>query len=88
MIEQAQLDQVLDLVRRQGVGSGTVEQLRQQLPELHFTYCMDDDVGEMEPIHQDATFNLYLVDGRNHCLCFTRDLSAATGLVLAEVVED
>ena len=31
--------------------------------------------------------NVYLVDGRNHCLKLTETLEAATGLVLAEVLE-
>jgi len=61
-----------------------VAQLRRELPELHFTYCMDDDVPEIEAVHETPEFCIYLVDGRGHCVAFTRDPEAATGLVIAE----
>jgi hypothetical protein len=35
-------------------------------------------------VREAEGFNLYLVDGRAHCMRFTTDLAAATGLVLAE----
>ena len=73
-------------------GGGLSEQalaaLRASHPNIHFTYCMDDDVGVQTPYASRPGFKLYLVDGREHCMKFTREISHATGLVLAEVIED
>jgi hypothetical protein len=33
-------------------------------------------------------FNLYLIDGREHCLKMTNDYEVATGIVVAEVIAD
>jgi hypothetical protein len=49
---------------------------------------MDDDIGSHQPYQSHHGFNVYLVDGREHCLKFTKDLEHATGLVLAEVIDD
>jgi hypothetical protein len=49
---------------------------------------MDDDVGVQASVASRSGFNIYLVDGREHCLKFTTDIGHATGLVLAEVIED
>lgn len=85
MIEESQLDSVVGIVNQEGIGTGAVEKLRAELPTLHFTYCMDDDVANVKPVRETESFNVYLVDGRDHCLCFTQNLEHATGLVLAEV---
>lgn len=88
MIDAAQIDLVAGALQRGGSGTDLVEALRAQMPGLHFTYCMDDDVVGAQPVRSVAGFNLYLVDGRNHCLCFTQDPDAATGLVLAELEDE
>jgi hypothetical protein len=62
--------------------------LRQQYPAIHFTYCMDDDLPNNTPVIEHKDFNLYLVDGREHCLCLTNDYDVATGIVVAEVIAD
>ncbi len=85
MIEEVQLDEVVGIVNQEGIGTGAVEKLRTDMPSLHFTYCMDDDVPNAKPVREMETFNVYLVDGRDHCLCFTQSLEHATGLVLAEI---
>jgi hypothetical protein len=46
---------------------------------------MDDDVIAASPLHESENFNLYLIDSRNHCLCFTQDMNVATGIVVAEI---
>ncbi len=38
-----------------------------------------------EPYQAGDAFNLYLVDGREHCLKLTGDPEAATGILLAQV---
>jgi len=45
---------------------------------------MDDDLPNNTPIIEHKDFNLYLIDGREHCLCLTNDYETATGIVVAE----
>lgn len=79
---------VADEVQALGLSEQSLAALRAGHPNVHFTYCMDDDVSAAEPYLGRPGFNLYLVDGREHCLKFTADIAEATGLVLAEVVDD
>jgi hypothetical protein len=85
MISQAQIDNIGELLAHGSVDESAVSELRQQFPNIHFTYCMDDDVIAASPLHESEAFNLYLIDSRNHCLCFTQDLDVATGIVVAEI---
>lgn len=71
-----------------GLSEQCVSSLRTRYPDLHFTYCMDDDVNAAMPYLQFTGFNVYLIDGRDHCLKLTQDTEAATGLVLAETFDD
>jgi hypothetical protein len=85
MISQAQLDQVSGMLAAQPIGEAAVTALRERFPDIHFTYCMDDDVVAASPVHETESFNLYLIDSRNHCLCFTQEMDVATGIVVAEI---
>ncbi|MET0069549.1 MAG: DUF6129 family protein [Candidatus Thiodiazotropha sp.] len=85
MITRAQLQGVGEFLSRQPVDESSVMALRRQFPDIHFTYCMDDDVVTANPLHEAEGFNLYLIDSRNHCLGFTQDLEVATGIVVAEI---
>jgi hypothetical protein len=62
--------------------------LRQSWPELRFTLCNDDDMPARLPaaLKRDR-FNLYLVNGSEHCLSLTDDPQHAIGVVVAEVDE-
>jgi hypothetical protein len=71
-----------------GLSGQSVASLRASYPKIHFTHCMDDDVGVHQPYSSQPGYNIYLVDGREHCMKFTTEISHATGLVLAEVSED
>jgi hypothetical protein len=88
MISEERLDQVVQVVARAGLNEQTVAALREAFAPLHFTYCLDDDIGAgvgvSEPVRTTTDFNLYLVDGHGHCMRFTSEREAATGLVLAE----
>jgi hypothetical protein len=88
MIAETRLDQITQVVRRAGLNEQTLAALREAFADLHFTYCSDDDITVGEPARTADGFNLYLVDGREHCLVLTSDPSAATGVVLARVEED
>jgi len=72
-----------------GLDESAIFKLRQSFEGIHFTYCMDDDIAEnAKPVIEETNFNLYLVDGREHCLCLTNDYGIATGIVLAEVLDE
>lgn len=86
-IDQARLEQVTRIVERAGLDEQTLAALRETFTDMHLTYCMDDDIGIGEPIVQAEGFNMYLVDGRRHCMRFTNELETATGIVLAEIDE-
>lgn len=89
MITDEFLDQVSTIVTRAGLSAESVAALREAFPDLHFTYCLDDDIGAgIEPERESDGFNVYLINGSEHCIRFTRDLDSATGLVLAEVTDD
>lgn len=88
MISPEQLQQIASNIRAQVLNEALVTTLRSEYPEIHFTYCMEDDIPNHEPMLEGQGFNLYLVDGREHCLCLTRNHEFATGIVIAEVIED
>ena len=83
-----QLQTIASVIDAQTLSESLVMTLRSEYPGLHFTYCMDDDVGSHAPAYEGTGFNLYLVDGREHCLCLTANYEHASGLVIAEVVAD
>ncbi len=88
MINRHQLSAVLDFVEQQGICEETVAELRKNYPECHFTYCMDDDVHFPKAYEERGTFNVYLVDSREHCSNLTTDAEIASGVVLAEVIPE
>jgi hypothetical protein len=83
-----QVQAVADVALRDGLSETTLGKLRANFKGVHFTYCMDDDVTGVEPFLRHPGMNVYLVDGRDHCLKLTETLEVATGLVLAEVLGD
>lgn len=88
MISAEQLQRIASAIRSQTLNETVVTALRGEYPGIHFTYCMDDDLPNVEPVLEGESFNLYLVDGREHCLCLTNSYEHATGIVIAEVIED
>ncbi|MET0065357.1 MAG: DUF6129 family protein [Candidatus Thiodiazotropha sp.] len=87
MISTDQLEQIGAFTQTHAPSEATLALLREKYPDIHFTYCMDDDVVAARPVHESDTFNLYLIDSRNHCLGFTQDPEIATGVVVAEIDE-
>ncbi|MCK9638075.1 MAG: DUF6129 family protein [Methylobacter tundripaludum] len=88
MITTEQVNAIAAKIETMGVDEATVSVLRQQYQPIHFTYCMDDDLPNNTPIIEHKDFNLYLIDGREHCLCLTNDYEVATGIVVAEIIPD
>lgn len=88
MISHETVLRVADRLTTEGVDEAVIADLRKDFTELHFTYCSDDDIPNHNPVFGQDLFNLYLVDGREHCMCLTEDLNAATGIVVAEIYQD
>jgi len=88
MISAEQLNEIAANIETCGVDDATVSKLRQQYQALHFTFCMDDDLPNNDPVIEKSAFNLYLIDGRDHCMCLTKDYEAATGVVVAEIIPE
>ncbi|MDD4915508.1 MAG: DUF6129 family protein [Methylococcales bacterium] len=88
MITPEKLQAVAARIAGQPLNEVVISNLRAEYPEVHFTYCMEDDIPNNEPLLEHEDFNLYLVDGREHCLCLTNNFEHATGIVVAEVIHD
>jgi hypothetical protein len=88
MITSEQINAITAKIESMGLSDDTVSELRQQYQPIHFTYCMDDDLPNNTPVFEHEDFNLYLIDGREHCLCLTNDFHVATGIVVAEIIPD
>jgi hypothetical protein len=89
MIHQSLLDSVIHQAERHPLDDELLANLRGAFPGVHFTCCMDDDiVCNARPVFQCAGFNVYLVNTNSHCSVLTNDLDVASGIVLAQVIED
>lgn len=88
MIASETVQTIASQVQALGTSEDVVQSLRKEYPNIHFTYCMDDDVCGPTPALETEKFNLYFIDGRDHCLAFTNDSEIATGIVVAEVIDD
>lgn len=82
------LQTIADKISGISLSESVISDLRSGNPGVHFTYCMEDDIPNNDPILTGTGFNLYLVDGREHCLCLTNNYEHATGIVIAEVTDD
>jgi len=80
-----QIAAIAGAAQKHGISEATMPRLRGLFDGVHLTWCNDDDVQGVDPVLQVPGLNVYLVDGRSHCLALTEDLQAATGLLLAEV---
>lgn len=88
MIDDNLVKEVIGVVADQGLSEATIGELRNRFEGAHFTYCMDDDIGDARAYRECEGFNIYLVNSSDHCSVLTRDINGASGMVLAEVVED
>ena len=88
MIDEAKLQTLAARISAQPLNETLISQVRAEFPRIHFTYCMDDDITNNDPVLTNPNFNLYLVDGREHCLCLTNNFEHATGIVIAEVIAE
>jgi len=88
MIEESDIDEINTSLVESGLDESVVKELRIKWPNIHFTYCSDEDIYGPKAIRESDGFSIYLIDSRNHCLNFTASTEIATGLVLAEHEEE
>lgn len=89
MISQEQLNQIYDSSEQMAIGEELLASLKASHPEIHFSWCFEDDIGATAtPYRESGKFNLYLVNSENHCSCLSNDPDSASGVVIAEVLED
>jgi len=90
MIVHETLEQIANTAAAMGVlNDDSLITLKQAWPDLRFTLCSNDDMPARLPAAlQRERFNLYLVNGSEHCLSLTDDPLHAIGVVLACVEED
>lgn len=87
MIEPDLVRTIAEKADSHGWDESAIMALRAAYPTVHLTHCLDDDILEGRPVLTCPGGNVYLVDGREHCLRLTDDYEAATGLVLAQCTE-
>lgn len=88
MITEATLQIIAAKIAATELNGLLMTALRNEFAPLHFTYCSDDDICGVSPVVEQESFNLYLIDGREHCMTLTSDYQTATGIVVAEVIAD
>jgi hypothetical protein len=90
MIVPETLNQIANAASALGeLNEAALATLKQTWPDLRFTLCNDDDMpARLPPTLRREKFNLYLINGSEHCLSLTDDPLQAIGVVLAEVDDE
>jgi hypothetical protein len=89
MISESIVDDVVAKVEASYLGEAVLDELRQEYPDIRFTYCSFDDIAaNAKPVSERPGFKVYFVDSREHCACLTNSHEIASGIVLAEVFDD
>ncbi len=78
--QMRQIDQILAAAP---ADRATLEQLRKLGSGATATLCDAIDMADETPARSYERCNLYLLDGRDHCMKITGDPAAATGLIIA-----
>ena len=82
MITQDDLSRLDAMLVTPAAGNPLAE-FRTRFPGLSLTRCDASDMSTEQAFREYPAFNLYLVDGRDHCWRVTHDPAAATGVVVA-----
>ncbi|MDP1924919.1 MAG: hypothetical protein Q8K57_09065 [Thiobacillus sp.] len=83
MISQDDLMRIDGLLASPAAGGNPLTDFRGRFPGLSLTRCDAFDMRDEQVFREYPAFNLYLVDGRDHCWHITQDMNAATGIVVA-----
>ena len=71
------------LIHFHQLSNNPLPMLKDCFPETSFLRMSASDIDE-EPFRSLSNYNLYLLDGREHCVQLTNDLSIATAVVVAQ----
>ncbi|MEW6132093.1 MAG: hypothetical protein AB1591_02860 [Pseudomonadota bacterium] len=82
MISQDDLARIDGLLAEPAAGN-PLGDFRKNFPGLSLTRCDAQDMSGEPAFREYTKYNLYLVDGRDHCWRITDDPGSATGIVLA-----
>lgn len=86
MIDAALLQQVADAVAAQPSlvdENGLNQTLRAQFAGLRVVVCSDDHIPpRVKPVAENAVCHLYYMDTGEHCVKFTSEAEAASGIVV------
>ncbi len=89
MIAPETLSQVAARAGELHLSDDGIAHLRREFAGIHFTLCNEDDIpARLNPALVGEGFDLYLISNAEHCIAFTTDPAAATGIVVAERSED
>jgi len=83
-LTESDFTQIEKLLATVEEGRNPLSDFRRRFPDLSLTRCDASDMSGEEPFREYPKFNLYLVDGRDHCWHITGDPATATGIVVAE----
>lgn len=75
--------EMLEIEAYLAAGDARAAEFRLRFPGLSFTPCSSSDMNGERPYSSHADFDLYLIDGGDHCVQFTTDPANATGIVVA-----
>ena len=79
----AELSDLESMLAPSDGGAQLAADFRRRYPGRSLTRCNISDMGTEAAYRQFAAFDLYLVDGREHCWHITDDPVTATGIVVA-----
>jgi hypothetical protein len=71
----------LSLLDFHKISNNPLPMLKGNFPELSFLHMADTDIDEV-PFRSLVNYNLYLLDGRDHCVQITNNLSDATAVII------
>ncbi len=83
-ITPEQIEHIDALLASASADAATAVAIRQLVSGATVTRCDPADMTDEVPFRSYCSCNLYLLDGRDHCMRVTSDPSVATGFILAE----
>jgi hypothetical protein len=77
------IEAICALLGAPGTGAETLAKLRASFPGLPVTLADASDLDTETPFRRYDRYDLFLVDGSQHCWRLTGELEQASGLVVA-----
>lgn len=87
-IDAALIETIVDTIGEVRPDEALMGRLRERFPGVRLTACFDDDIHSGKPVYTSPAYAVYLVGSGEHCLSLTNDYEIATGVVIAEIMEE